>query len=170
MADIRSPVDGKVTELALGTEGVVAAAGMTLAMLTQPGDEHEIDLYVPPAYRDQVRAGHMGLLTINALSQRTAPTLRVTLTDPALEPVRDADGNSLHYRVRGVVDPEDIAAAREKLGALFRLSVGMPVNADMNGRNTTLWSFVTGPFTGLLGAAFEDWVYASQASKRQIVS
>ena len=95
-------------------------------------------------------------MTVNALSQRSAPQLRVTLTELALEPVRDAEGNSLHYLARAFVEPDDIEEARTTLGSRFQLSAGMPVSAAMNGRDTTLWAFVTGPFTGLLGAAFED--------------
>ncbi|MEO0487672.1 MAG: HlyD family efflux transporter periplasmic adaptor subunit [Pseudomonadota bacterium] len=155
-AEIRAPVAGKVTQLPIVTTGMVAAPGMTLAVLSQAVREPLIDLYVPPSYIDQVREGQDGLLTIPALPQRSAPMLRVTITDLAREPLRDPEGNSIHYLARAKVHDEDVAAAEAKLGERFQLSVGMPVNAAMNGRDTTLWEFVAGPFTGLLGAAFED--------------
>lgn len=155
-ANIYAPITGKVTELTMETEGLVVAPGATFAVLSQPVSDPLIDLYVPPAYIDQVRMGQEGLLTISALPQRTAPKLRVTLTQIALEPVRDQNGNSLHYLARASINGDDLAAAKADLGARFQLSVGMPVNAAMNGRKTTLWTFVAGPFTGLLGAAFED--------------
>ncbi|MEM6478772.1 MAG: HlyD family efflux transporter periplasmic adaptor subunit, partial [Pseudomonadota bacterium] len=155
-AAIHAPVAGKVTALALDTEGLVAGPGMTLAVVTQASKETQIDVFVPPSYIDQVRQRQEGLLTIPALPQRTAPKLRVTLEDLAREPMRDQNGNSLHYLARATINREDLALARVDLGPRFQLSVGMPVSLAMNGRDTTLWQFLTGPFTGLLGAAFED--------------
>lgn len=155
-AEIRAPVAGKVTEMAVSTAGQVAAPGLTILTLTQEPGDPMIDLYVPPSYIDQVRVGQEGLLTVTSLSQRTAPRLRAVLTELAREPAKDAEGNSSHYLARAEINAEDLAAAQAELGSRFQLSVGMPVSAAMNGRNTTLWEFVTGPFTGLLGTAFED--------------
>lgn len=155
-ASVYAPVTGKVTDLLIDTPGLVAPPGATLLTLTQHVSDPQIDLFVAPSYIDQVRVGQEGLLTITSLPQRTAPRLRVTITDIAREPVKDPQGNPVHYLARAGMNRADLKDVKAKLGAEFRLSVGMPINAAMNGRNTTLWQFVTGPFTGLLASAFED--------------
>ncbi|MEL6608221.1 MAG: HlyD family efflux transporter periplasmic adaptor subunit [Pseudomonadota bacterium] len=155
-ARVLAPVSGKVTDMAVATPGMVVAPRTTLLTLTQPVDVPRFDLFIPPAAIDQVRVGQSGLLTVNALPQRDAPRIVLTLTDIAREPVRDRDGNSLHYRAVGEVTPEALAAARAAMGSRFQLQVGMPINVALEGHSTTLWTFVTGPFTGLLSTAFED--------------
>lgn len=155
-ANVYAPVAGKVTDLLIDTPGLVAPPGATLLTLTQDVSDPQIDLFVTPSYIDQVRVGQEGLLTVTSLPQRTAPRLRVIITDIAREPVKDPQGNPVHYLARAEMNGDDLKEAKAKMGAEFQLSVGMPVNAAMNGRNTTLWQFVTGPFTGLLASAFED--------------
>lgn len=155
-ASVHAPVSGKVTDLLIDTPGLIASPGATLLTLTQEIIDPQIDLFVPPSYIDQVRVGQEGLLTVTSLSQRSAPRIRVTLTDIAREPVKDQQGNAIHYLARASISAEDLEEAKAALGSRFQLSVGVPVSAAMNGRNTTLWEFVTGPFTGLLTSAFED--------------
>ncbi|MGR3435223.1 MAG: HlyD family efflux transporter periplasmic adaptor subunit, partial [Shimia sp.] len=155
-AEIRAPVAGRISELGVEAAQSVVAPGGVVAVVTQPVRRHEIALTVPASYIDQVRPGQEGQLTVPGLSQRTAPRLGVRITAIADEPVRDQDGQTLHYLARAEFDAGDLRQARLDLGADFTLTPGMPVNAALEGHTTTLWSFLVGPIGSILSRAFQD--------------
>ncbi|KNG94798.1 HlyD family efflux transporter periplasmic adaptor subunit [Pseudaestuariivita atlantica] len=155
-ARVAAPVDGQITDLPVAVAGQVARPGQTLATISQPLQAPGIDLKVPVRLADQVRVGQDGLLTIDSLPQRSAPILRVKVTRLAAEPVRDEAGTAQFYTGAAELFADDVALARDTLGARFQLAVGMPVNVALNGAETTLWSYLTAPFAAMWKGAFED--------------
>lgn len=155
-ARVEAPVAGQVTALPVSVAGLVSGAGATMAVISQPLEAPGIELKVPARLADQVRLGQEGLLTIDSLPQRTAPKLRVRLTQIASEPVRDEGGNAAFYTGEAELFAEDMALARETLGGRFQLAVGMPVSVALNGGDTTFWDYLTAPFAAMWDGAFED--------------
>ncbi len=155
-AQVVAPVGGQVTDLPISVAGLVAGPGAAMAVISQPLKAPGIALKVPARLADQVRIGQEGLLTIDSLPQRTAPRLRVRLTQIASEPVRDENGNAAHYTGAAELLADDVALARETLGDRFQLAVGMPVSVALNGADTTFWDYLTAPFAAMWDGAFED--------------
>lgn len=155
-AEVFAPVAGQVTELPFLSEGMVAGAGATLAVIAEPLQEAEIALQIPPNYIDQTHIGQTGLLTITGLPQRSAPILHATIRAISEEPVRDPNGTTLHYLARATIDPDDLDQAHAALGTQFGLTVGMPLMIALEGEKTTFLSYLTAPLTQIMGGAFEN--------------
>ena len=155
-ADVHASTSGQITDLPFHTNGMVAGTGATLATITEPLQDAEIELQIPTHYVDQTRVDQTGLLTITGLPQRSAPVLHMTVTAIADEPVRDPQGNPIHYLARGLIEEDDLATAQLALGDRFNLSVGMPVSAALEGDKVTFLSYLTAPLTQIFQGAFED--------------
>ncbi|MGR3490882.1 MAG: HlyD family efflux transporter periplasmic adaptor subunit [Shimia sp.] len=155
-AVIRAPIEGVITALPYGTDTMVLAPGQTLATIAQPIVQYEVQVKIPPAYADQVHVGQAGRLMIPSLSQRETPPIPARLVDVAPEPVRDRDGITLYYEGKADVAAEDLADIAELMRPGTSLTAGQPISLALNGREMTLWRFLTKPFTGLMSRAFEE--------------
>ncbi len=155
-AEIKAPVSGLVSALNIDAEETVAAPGQTLAVISQPLVTAELDLKIMTQYIDQVSVGQEGLLTLSSLPQRNAPKIRIELTGIAEEPIVDPEGNPVAYLASASVNSDDLETARQQMADQFQISLGMPISATLVGRPTTLWSYLTAPFTSILDSAFED--------------
>lgn len=155
-AEVFASTSGQITDLPFHTDGMVAGPGATLATITEPLKDAEIELQIPTHYVDQTRVDQTGLLTITGLPQRNAPVLHMTVTAIADEPVRDPQGTPIHYLARGLIAEDDLTTAQLALGDRFSLAVGMPVSAALEGDKVTFLSYLTAPLTQIFQGAFED--------------
>lgn len=155
-AQVRAPVSGEITQLPYRAAGLIARAGVTLAVVSQRFAQPYVVLHVQPNYIDQVSIGQKGQVMIAGLPTRETPKLHVTLTAVSDQPVLDGNGQTLHYLARAEIDADDLERARAALGERFQLAHGMPISAILNGDQTTMWSFLAGPLGQIWSTALED--------------
>lgn len=155
-SDVTSNVAGMITSLDFDTPNMVAPPGATLAVISQPLAEPTLQLRIPADHIDQVSPGQEGMLTITSLPARHAPDLGIVLISLSEEPVKDQEGNALHYLAEATISSDDLQNAEAMLNERFQLFLGMPVSVALAGDNVTLWDFLTAPLVGIWQGAFEE--------------
>lgn len=151
-----APISGMVTELMAETAGMVVAPGSTIAAISQPLEVPRLELQITPQYVDQASVGQTGKLTIASLPSRETPEIRISIASIADEPTKDSEGNPAFYVAQASIDSADLDRARSVLKDRFHLQLGMPVSVALEGDQTTLWSYLVAPITGIWRGAFQD--------------
>ncbi|MEM8774502.1 MAG: hypothetical protein AAGF53_05675 [Pseudomonadota bacterium] len=155
-SQVVSTTAGMITSLDFDTPNMVAPPGATLAVISQPLAEPKLELRVPAVHIDQVAPGQQGMLTITSLPARNAPELKILVHSVSEEPVKDQEGNALHYLAKATISADDLSKAKGMLDDRFQLFLGMPVSVALAGDSVTLWEFLTEPLVGIWQGAFEE--------------
>ncbi len=153
---IRAPADGMITSLPFVAAGMVARPSDTLAVISLPLEDPEIELWIPARHIDQVSPDQDGQLTITSLPARDAPLLTARVLSVAEEPVKDRDGKVIHYLARASISADDVVAARNRMKDRFQLVQGMPISVALSVDSVTLGEFLIQPLWSIWKKAFEE--------------
>ena len=155
-SEVRAPADGMITSLPFTAEGMVARGSETLAVISLPLEEPEIELWIPANHIDQVSPNQDGQLTITSLPARDAPLLTARVLSVAEEPVKDREGKVVHYLARASISADDVALARQRMGDRFQMVQGMPISVALSVDSVTLGEFLVQPLWSIWKKAFEE--------------
>jgi len=153
---ITSPIEGVVTRLTFESAGQVVSAGDPIAVISEPLEDPQLKLKVGPLYIDQIRVGQIGRVMVSSLPMRKTPNLALEVLAVSSEPQEDPRSGAIYYEAHAKIAEDDVAKLAEEFGDDFRLTVGMPIVAIIEGRKTTFASYLLDPITSIWTGAFES--------------
>ncbi len=155
-SEIVAPVSGQIQSLSFDTTQMYADRGETLLIVSQRLQKPKVKLLIPVNAIDQVFTGITGKLVIRSLPNRDVPELNIIVISIAPEADKDQDGNTIGYSATAEIEAKDLAQAHKVLKDRLRLSIDMPVNVSLSGRETTFASYLISPFLNIFSKALQD--------------
>lgn len=149
---VLSPVDGVVVAVAFEADGMFAPQGATLMSLSTPLDRPQVLFSIPSAMIDQIRPGMKGQLVFPGFPQRSMPRVAFEIRSVSPRAVADETGETLAYE--GVAEFDWDADYGAAMG--LELTADMPVALWVEGRTTTMWSYLVAPFFEAFNLAMQD--------------
>jgi membrane fusion protein, protease secretion system len=139
-AEVRAPVDGIVSDVAVFTEGGVVPPGFRLMDVVPLDEPLIVEGQVPVHLIDSVRPGLPVELIFSSFNQNTTPRIPGTVSQVAPDRVVDEKSGIPYYRLRAEITPEGKAM-------LTKLAVrpGMPVDLFVNTGERTMASYLFKP-------------------------
>lgn len=148
---IRAPQDGVVDKLAIRTVGSVVPAGDLLMEIVPDRDRLVVKAHVKLTDIDQVVQGQPAHLRFTALSMRTTPELKGTVTQVAPDRTVERTTGAAYYIATVSIPDEEF----KKLGKA-RLSVGMPVEVFIQTEQRTILQYIIRPLSDQLKRALRE--------------
>jgi HlyD family secretion protein len=149
--DLKSPIDGIVSELSVHTVGGVVNPAEQLMLVVPSGDALSVEVRIPSSDIDQLTIGRHGILRFPAFNQRTTPEVKGVVTSLSPDAVRDKETAQFYYTARITPDDGDLARLAD-----HKLLPGMPVEAFIETSRRTALSFLTKPLTDQFERAFRE--------------
>jgi HlyD family secretion protein len=148
--DIRAPTDGIVHELSIHTVGGVIRPSEVVMKILPDADQLVVEGRLPPNDIDQVRPGQTASLRFSALDRQTTPELTGTVSYVSPDVTTDKS-NASFYTIR-ILIPD---VQRKRLGSAPLMS-GMPVEALLQLRNRTMFSYLAKPLVDQFHRMFKE--------------
>jgi membrane fusion protein, type I secretion system len=149
--DIRAPQDGTVFQLAVHTVGGVITAGDAIMLIVPEADNLSVEVKVNPQDIDQLQLNQKAILRFSAFNIRTTPETEGTVTRISADTSTDQRTGQSYYTIRIAMTAEQI----ERLGEV-KLLPGMPVEAFMQTRDRTMFSYLMKPLHDQFVRAFRE--------------
>lgn len=149
LAELRTPVSGRVSGLAAVGQGSVVGGGTTLMQVVPDRRTLIVEARIRPQDIDDVRVGQTTKLRFTSVNPRTHGSVdgRVTTLSPA--PITERSGQ--YYRAQIVVsDPEALVEQG------VRLQPGLPVTATIETHSRTLADYLLAPLGDAFARAFRE--------------
>jgi HlyD family secretion protein len=143
--DVRAPVAGKVVDLAIHTNGAVAAAGSLLMKIVPQRDTLEVDAHIRPEDADKVRPGMKARVYLSAYQSRRLPIILGDVTNVAADRQVDQHTGQAYFTVNVSVD----ASALKKYPDV-KLVPGLPVEVALDTGSHTAFDYFLEPITDVL--------------------
>jgi protease secretion system membrane fusion protein len=139
-SEVKAPVDGIVSDLAVFTQGGVVPPGFRLMDVVPLDEPLVVEGQVPVHLIDSVRPGLSVELIFSSFNQNTTPRIPGTVSQVAPDSVVDEKTGIPFYRLRAEITPEGKAM-------LAKLAVrpGMPVDLFVNTGERTMASYLFKP-------------------------
>ena len=150
---IRSPIRGKVLEVAVKTLGGVVRPGDAMFTIVPDDEDLIIDAQLAPTDIDNVRLGMPALVQVNVFSTRSAKPLRGRLSHVGADVVRDEQSGAFFYPIKVVVEPPEDEAIAEIEN---RLAPGMPADVFILTGEKTVAQYLLEPVTASFQRAFRE--------------
>lgn len=149
--EIKSPVDGLVTNVQVFTEGGVVQAGAPLMQVVPVGQSLEINAQLAVQLIDKVKVGSEVMVTFPAFNRSSTPQLMGQVKAVGADRVVDERSGFPYYIVKVKVLESDMI----KLKGL-NLQPGMPADLLVKTGERTLLSYLVKPIRDHLGAALKE--------------
>ncbi|GGH19486.1 HlyD family type I secretion periplasmic adaptor subunit [Alsobacter metallidurans] len=147
--EIRAPVAGMINELFVFTVGGVITPAARLATIVPDGAKLMVEIRIPPADIDQVRAGQPARLRFSAFARNTTPELPGSLAHVSPATSRDPSTGATYYV--GDVSIDDLTQLGDR-----RLQPGMPVEVFVVTEERTALSYLLKPFMDHAARMFRE--------------
>jgi HlyD family secretion protein len=148
--ELRSPIDGIVSELNVHTVGGVVNPAEQLMLIVPSNDTLSVEIRVPSNDIDQVKIGGSAVLRFTAFNQRTTPEAKGVVTRLSPDAVRDKETGQFYYTARILPDADSARAATQKLVP------GMPVEAFIETSSRSALSYLTKPLMDQFNRALRE--------------
>jgi protease secretion system membrane fusion protein len=141
-AEVRAPVDGIVTGLAIFTRGGVVSPGFRMMDLVPENDSLIVEGQLPVNLVDRVHSGLKVDMIFSAFNSNKTPHIPGVLTTVSADRLVDEHTGAPYYKVRARVTPEGA-----KLIAAKHLDIrpGMPVEVFVKTGERTMMSYLLKP-------------------------
>jgi protease secretion system membrane fusion protein len=155
--EIRSPVDGRVLNMAIATGGVVRSGEKIMEIV--PSEEIlVVEAKIPPNLIDRVHKGLIAQVRFSALNQRTTPVVygevesvsadKIPVTDMMTQRQLMSDG---YYTAKVKLSPGEV----EKLGDQ-QIYPGMPADVIIKTGRRNFMSYLLKPFTDRAALSLQE--------------
>jgi len=149
--DVRAPVSGFVSQLAIHTIGGVIQSGETLMQIVPRNDPLTIEAAVAPSDIDQVKVGGKAMLRLTAYNRRVTPELSGTISTISADAVRDDRTGQSSYMIKIAVSDADYA----KLSGTPVIP-GMLAEVYIETAQRTVLSYLLKPATDQFAKVFRE--------------
>lgn len=149
LAELRTPVSGRVSGVTTIGQGSVVSGGTTLMQVVPDRRALIVEARIKPQDIDDVRVGQKTQLRFTSVNPRTHGSVegRVTTLSPA--PISEQSGQ--YYRAQIVVsDPGALASQG------VRMQPGLPVSATIETQARTLADYLLAPLGDAFSRAFRE--------------
>lgn len=150
--EVKAPIDGTVTALAIHTIGGVVQPGETLLSIVPANDRLVVEAHVSPQDIDAVHAGLEAEVKLTAYKTRYLRPVKGKVLTVSADRVDDKASQDSYFLARVDVAPEELHA----LGPDIKLSSGMPADVLIVTGKRTMLSYVMQPIRDSFGHAFHD--------------
>lgn len=147
--ELRAPISGTVTDLAIHTVSGVISPGQTMLSIVPKG-ELIVEARVPPVDIDQIAPGQRIRLRFSAFNMRTTPEIEGVVSVVGAAATTDRASGQSYYLTTIV-----IADKRKDLDGRH-LVPGMPVEAFFETKQRTALSYLVKPFTDQMMRSFRE--------------
>lgn len=148
-AVLRAPADGRVSGVSAVGPGAMVSGGTTLMSLVPDGAQLVADVSVKTTDIDDVRLGQKATLRLTSVNPHGKSSFDGHVV--RLSPDRVGSGAASGYRARIVLD-DPVAAQREGIVLL----PGIPVSANIETRERTIFGYLFFAFTDAISRAFRS--------------
>jgi HlyD family type I secretion membrane fusion protein len=138
--EIRAPIGGQITGLAVHTVGGVIAPGETIMRIVPQDDLLIIEAHVSPQDIDVVHEGLMARVRLSAYKTRKVPLVEGQVTTVSGDRFENERTGETYYTARITVDEEQLAKLED-----VKLTPGMPAEVLIVTGSRTLFSYLTSP-------------------------
>ncbi len=149
--DVRAPMDGRIYQLAVHTEGGVVNPGEALMLLAPDRRDLTVEARIAPRNIDQVRPGQAVEIRFSAFDQRTTPEVEGDVVAVSPDIVTDQRTGIGYYPVRVRPNAESLA----KLPNLA-LYPGMPAEVFIKVADRSVISYFAKPLSDQISHTFRE--------------
>jgi protease secretion system membrane fusion protein len=150
---IKSPVEGQVVGLALGSTGGVVSPGQRLMDIIPKGEALMVDAKIPPHVIDKVFAGEEVEVRFSTFANSPQLVLHGRLVSVSSDVIieQSAMGSMSYYLARAEITPEGI----RQLGTRV-MQPGMPAEVLIKTGERSLLTYLLHPLTKRLASAMKE--------------
>ncbi|MCH9806676.1 MAG: efflux RND transporter periplasmic adaptor subunit [Alphaproteobacteria bacterium] len=149
--EIRSPITGRIHNLAIHTVGGVVRPGQEILRIVPSGAPLILEAKVDPADIDQIRNGQSVTVRMTSFNQRNTPELAGTVQSASADLVADESKERFHYLVRITLNPGEVERLEGK-----PLIPGMPATVFIRADERTVLSFILKPLSDQMQRAMRE--------------
>lgn len=142
---VRSPVSGKVVDLAVHTNGAVVAAGSPLMKVVPDRDTLEVDAHIRPEDADRIEPGMKARVMFSAYQSRRLPVILGTVTNVSADQQVDQHSGQAYFTVNVSVDASALKGYPD-----VKLVPGLPVDVALDTGSRTALDYMLEPITDVL--------------------
>lgn len=150
-SELKSPVDGVVTNVQVFSQGAVVQAGAPVLSVVPQGEALEINGQVPTTLIDKVRRGTAVTISFPAFNLRTTPNVQGQILTVGADAVVDQRSGLQFYTVKVKVNENDMT----KLAGL-ELQPGMPATMLVKTGERSLLNYLVRPVIDHMGSALKE--------------
>ncbi len=149
--DIRSPVDGTVSQLTIHSVNEVVAPGQVIMVVVPTNRQLTVETQILPSSIDQIHLGQSAKVRFTAFSQTTTPAIEGTVTRIAPDVVKDDKTGKTYYPV---MIGQNISADGDLAG--LALYPGMPAEVFIESEDRSVISYLMKPLTDQMQRAMRE--------------
>ncbi|MES2984463.1 MAG: HlyD family type I secretion periplasmic adaptor subunit [Pseudomonadota bacterium] len=150
--EVKAPMAGTITGLAVHTVGGVVQPGEPLMTLVPSDDRLVVEARVSPQDIDVVHAGLLAQVRLTAFKSRYLRPVQGKVMTVSADRVDDARSQESFYTARIEIAQGELA----DLGPTVKLTAGMPAEALIVTGHRTMLSYLVQPIRQSFGHAFHD--------------
>jgi len=150
---IKSPVDGQVVGLTLGSVGGVVSPGQRLMDIVPVGESLLVDAKIPPHIIDKVKAGQSVEVRFSTFANSPQLVLDATLLTLSSDVIADQTpmGTQSYYLARIQITPEGIKTLGKRV-----IQPGMPAEVLIKTGERSLLTYLLHPLTKRIAASMKE--------------
>lgn len=149
--DIRSPISGRVSQLAIHTVDGVVNPGEVLMLVVPATDTLTVEARIATSDIDQITLGQPVEIRFSAFNQRTTPVVEGEVANIAPDQVTDQRTGASYYPLRIRPKPESLTALKG-----LTLYPGMPAETYIKIADRTVISYLAKPLTEQMQRTFRE--------------
>ena len=150
---IKSPVDGQVVGLTLGSVGGVVSPGQRLMDVVPVGESLLIDAKIPPHIIDKVKAGEKVEVRFSTFANSPGLVLDASLLSLSSDVIAEQTpmGTQSYYLARVQITPEGIKTLGNRV-----IQPGMPAEVLIKTGERSLLTYLLHPLTKRIAASMKE--------------
>jgi len=150
---IKSPVDGQVVGLTLGSVGGVVSPGQRLMDIVPVGESLLVDAKIPPHIIDKVKAGQSVEVRFSTFANSPQLVLDATLLTLSSDVIAEQTpmGTQSYYLARIQITPEGIKTLGKRV-----IQPGMPAEVLIKTGERSLLTYLLHPLTKRIAASMKE--------------
>ncbi len=149
--DLRAPVDGTVTEMAVSTVGGVVRPAEVTLKIVPVHDRLVVEALLDPNQIDRLHEGQPARVRLPSFEAHTTPELSGVLSHISADLVENSDTNVSSYLVRVQISADQLSRLHDK-----RLVPGMPAEIFIQTGSRSPLSFLLKPLTDQISRALTE--------------
>ena len=149
--EIKSPVNGVVTGLAIHTVGGVVTAGSPMMEIFPKNEMLRVEAQIPPHLIDKVQSGLAVDILFTAFNQVSTPKIRGTVAGVSADVLIDPKQNTPYFKVFVEVTPEGMVKLKKN-----EIRAGMPAEIFIRTGERTAMNYFLKPMQDRLNRALTE--------------
>ncbi|MGA9658700.1 MAG: HlyD family type I secretion periplasmic adaptor subunit [Asticcacaulis sp.] len=155
-SQVRSPVSGRIVNLAIHTEGGVVSAGQVLMEVVPDEQPLQIEAHLSPTAADQIKPGMDAQVRFSGFKDRSTPIFEGKVRSVSADRLEDKRNGQPYFLLTVDLPPETLKKISEFSAKGFKVMPGLQADIVVPVESRTALDYIVGPLRNAIWKSFRE--------------